>query len=290
MADRGQKSALQRKAELARARLPRHAAPPEFGARPGKALVRALKRAGMPLDALMLEPRDPTIALDQTLAEVTEMLPEGGLLVVLEGPDRTRGLLHLHQALLDGLIEVQTTGSVDSTDGPARPATRIDAALSREFIDAALSGLQTELEDAGLPTFVAPLKFGTALEDRRQLPLLLPERGFSLFRVSVDMANGIKAGTALIALPPGEPAAMRGDRAEPDATWQAAFRASVVQARVPLVSVLFRRSMPIQAILALQAGDVIAFEHDALNTVRVEDSLQRAVLKGRLGQAGGKRA
>ncbi|MBF9031952.1 hypothetical protein HKCCE3408_16255 [Rhodobacterales bacterium HKCCE3408] len=149
MPDTATMSVLARKAAAGRARAPRHAVSVDHGQTPARALVRAIKRAGMPYPGLEAEPRDETVAWDQSLAAVTDALPEGGLLVILEGADRLRGILHLHQGFLDALIEVQTTGAVDSVEGQVRPATQIDAALSRDFIDMMLSSLETELEEQG---------------------------------------------------------------------------------------------------------------------------------------------
>ncbi|MEM8879752.1 MAG: FliM/FliN family flagellar motor switch protein [Pseudomonadota bacterium] len=290
MSDPGRKSVLARKADLVRMRGPRKATQLDFGTMPVKALNRAVKRAGVPYDALEIEPRDEAVSWDQTLAEVTEMLPEGGLLIILEGAERARGILHLHQSLLDALIEVQTTGHVDAVEGPARPATSIDAALSRDFIDLMLSALDTELEDMSMSNVVMRLHFGTVLTDRRQLPLLAPERGFHVFRCKADVAQGTKSGTLILALPGTQTAAASWPKRGPDKQWRAGFHRTLSQARLRFDSILFRREIGLNAALALKPGDVIPFDAEMMQTVRIEDALYRAVLKGRLGQTNGTRA
>ncbi|MBF9035629.1 hypothetical protein HKCCE2091_15380 [Rhodobacterales bacterium HKCCE2091] len=293
MAEPESKSVLARKCDLARSRGPRSAAKVDHGPRPATALVRAVKRAGMAYEPLEAEPRDEAVLWDQTLAEVTAALPEGGLTVVLEGEDRVRGLMHLHQGLLDALIEVQTTGQVDSVEGQIRTATRIDGALSRDFIDLVLSAFDNEMEELGAAVLLPRLSFGTLLTDRRQLPLLLPEHGFHMFRANVNLAGGTRLAQILLALP-GRPAPASEAAADPARTgqseWQRAFRQTVAQARVPFRTILFRTEIGMHRFLRLQAGDMIPFSVDALDGARLEDGNGRNVMRGRLGQSGGRRA
>ena len=290
MADTGQKSVLARKADAARLRGPRKASQLDFGTMPQKSYTQAIKRAGVPFKALEPEPSNETVAWDQTLAELTESLPAGGLLIVLEGEERARGLLHMQQPLLDALIEVQTTGQVDTVEGNNRPATQIDAALSRDFIDMLLSSLDTEMEDMGIGNIVMRMHFGTVITDRKQLPLLVPERGFHVFQANVSVAQDAKNGSLLLALPGTQTAAASWPKRGPDPVWRAAFHRTLSQARLQFGTVLFRRQISLKSALALKPGSVIPFDAEVMGMVRVEDNLGRAVVKGRLGQASGNRA
>ena len=283
MADTGQKSVLARKADAARLRGPRKASQMDFGTMPQKAFNQAVKRAGVPYKALEPEPSNETVAWDQTLAELTEALPKGGLLIILEGEERARGLLHMEQPLLDSLIEVQTTGHVDTVEGSDRPVTQIDAALSRDFIDMLLSALDTELEDMGIANIVMRVHFGTVITDRKQLPLLVPERGFHVFTSNISVAQEAKNGGLLLALPGTQTAAASWPKRGPDPLWRAGFHRTLSQARLQFGTVLFRRQVSLKSVLALKPGSVIPFDAEAMGTVRVEDSLGRAVVKGSPG-------
>lgn len=290
MSEAGQKSVLARKADLVRNRAPRKSMQMDFGTKPQKGFHRAIKRAGVPFKTLDPEPRNENVTWDQTLPEVTENLPENGLLVVLEGEERVRGILHLEQGFLDALIEVQTTGHVDTVEGAGRPATKIDAALSRDYIDLLLSALDSEFEDMGIANIVMRMHFGTVIPDRKQLPLLVPERGFHVFQATVSLAQDAKIGGVIVALPGTQTAAASWPKRGPDPLWRQGFHQTIGQARLELSTVLFRRRISLKAAMALEPGTVIPFDADALQAVRVEDSLGRAVLKGRLGQSSGNRA
>lgn len=284
------KPILAKKADYVRASRPVAPTPRSIHAAGAtKSVLQAAKRAALPYPALMLEPRDAKVVWGQSLAEVTEELPEGGVLVVLENKERQRGLIHLHQNLLDALIEVQTTGSVDTVTGPNRPATAIDGALSQEYINAFASSLCNELDKNCANNLVAELSFGTIVDDRKHLPLLVPERGFHLFTAAADLGETGRVGTFLIALP--NPAGVEEEDAlPPDQDWTDAWHSTLGRAEVPFQAVLFRRRLELKKLLALKPGDVIPFEAEDLSNASLEDSINRCVMRGRLGQVGGKRA
>jgi flagellar motor switch protein FliM len=109
------------------------------------AVGRAVARTSNAFEGLLAETSEISIDWDRRLADALDVLPEQRLLAVLEGGAQTRALCVLENTIVDALIEVQTTGSVDAQTGAARPTTKIDAAIARDFIDFLLSHLGHEL-------------------------------------------------------------------------------------------------------------------------------------------------
>ncbi|MEM6948026.1 MAG: FliM/FliN family flagellar motor switch protein [Pseudomonadota bacterium] len=285
-----QKPILARKADHVRASRP--VAPTPRAVQASGAIVaveRAAKRAALPYPALELEPRDAKVTWGQSLEEVVEVLPEGGLLAVLENSDRQRGLIHLHQGLLDALIEVQTTGMVDTVAGPNRPATAIDCALSMDYINAVTQALVVELDRHCAPNLVAEMNFGTLIEDRKHLPLLLPQSGFHLFTAATDIAEARRTGSVVLAVPGPHGDADDMPLAQ-DPEWTRAWHATIAQAVLPFSAILVRKQISLQRVMRLEPGDTIPFESESLSQTVLEDDLHRTVMKGHLGQVGGKRA
>lgn len=274
------------------------APPPDRAEVAGRALSRAVRRAGQPYEGLVPETASDTADWATTLSETAATLAEGGLLVALEGAEGARGLLHLGQGVLDAVIEVQTTGRVEATQGPPRRATRIDETLARDFIDLFLGALAAELDGAAGVDWVRRLRFGGPVEDRRQLPLLMPEAGYHRFEMQLDLGEGAKSGTMVLAVPlrPGDNRPAGGGGGQPAArsggaaAWQEGFRQALATAPLAVEAVLARQSRTLAQIAALKPGDMIAFDVGDLARVTVEDGSGRVLFRARLGQQGGRRA
>jgi flagellar motor switch protein FliM len=86
------------------------------------------------------------------------------------------------------------------------------------------------------------------------------------------------------AAPPPVPAA------PPDPAWIAARARILDDLPLPLEAVLLRTTRPLAEVERLAVGDLIPFAPAALAEVRLEPAGGRALLSGRLGQAGGRRA
>lgn len=257
------------------------------------ALQRALGRAGAPYEglALVASPAEPR--WDMSLAEVIAALPEGGLLSMLEAGGDRRALCVLDHGLIDALIEVQTTGRVDRGAGLKRRPTRVDAALTRDFISLFLGALEGELTGRAGIDWPLGLTYGTHLAEARQLELLLPDRPHHLFAVTLDLGEAAKTGQILLAVPVTGTVAEAGpspDAPANDPGWRARWQALVRAAPVALEGVLLRRTLPLARVEALNVGDVLSFDRAELATVDVADSAGQRRFTARLGQSAGRRA
>ena len=289
MANPPGQSVIQRMARRGRAR-PRV----DQGADARRAFQRAIRRAGAPFEGLAPEPQDDEMQGSLLVGDLLTGLPDGGLLVALDAPQGQRGLCLLQQPLVDALIEVQTTGRVDPAAMPARPFTKIDIALTRDFIDLLLAAFAAELDGVAEVDWPRRLSFGGPVADRRQLPLLLPDQGYHLFRVGLRVGDGAKAGAVVLAVPAGTGSAAAAEqaarKAAQDPAWKAAFHRALARIEVPLTAVVLRQRQSLAALDGLAPGDVLPFDVVALDQVRLEDRAGQAVLRGRLGRQLSKRA
>ena len=288
MAEPANLSAIQRMTRRA------HATPaPDRGTRAKRAFQRAVRRAGAPFPGLSPEPQKEEVNWGLPLGDLLTELPDGGLLIGLDAPQNGRGLCLLQQPLVDALIEVQTTGRVDRVQGPGRPVTKIDIALTRDFVELLLSAFAAELDGVSGVDWPRRLSFGGVLSDRRQLPLLMPDVGYHRFGADVALGEGAKSGSLLLAVPAAADGAMTSEAAasaNPDPAWQAAFRRAVGQAEVPVGVILTRVRRNFAELEALAPGDLIGFDAAALTKVGLEDTAGQTIFRGRLGQQHGRRA
>jgi flagellar motor switch protein FliM len=255
---------------------------------------RALRHAAVPFKGLELSPDTTEVSEHSGRAPALGMLPETGLIAVLEDRDGARGLIALSHGALDALVEVQTTGRVDTRELPPRPVTRIDEALSRDFIDLSLAAFSRETETLEDRDWPLRMSFGSRIADRGQLTLLLPDRVYHVMSASVRLGEeGARNGTAVLVLPrtrePRPRALLREGAAAPEA-WRAALEAAMAEARLGLDAVLVRTTRSLQEVEAIAPGDLIGFDPSDLAAVRLETPEGRTVLRGRLGQIGGQRA
>lgn len=258
------------------------------------ALTRALGKAGAPFDGLALTSVPDPPQWDIRPPAIVAALPAGALVVMLEAGGEARGLCALDHGLVDALIEVQTTGRVDRHRGAARPPTRIDAALTRDFLGLFLGALAGELSGRAGVDWPLALGYGAYLADPAQLDLLLPDRAYHLFSAQLDLGQGAKTGRLLLAAPvigaAAPPAADPMGAGAAAAAWGRAWREALLPAPVALEAVLLRRTLTLERIEALRPGDVLSFDRADVHAVEIRDATGRVRFRARLGRAGGRRA
>lgn len=274
------------------AHAPRRPDPPDHAPHLSRAWDRALRLAAGPWPALGLRVTAARAVRAASLQDALDPLPQTGLLAGLEGPGEGRGLIALSHGALDALIEVQATGRVDPRGIAPRTVTRIDEMLARDFLDLALAGFARE---AALPgaDWPARLSYGGVLAMRDRLPLLLAEGAYHLLTAEIAFADAPeRVAQACLVMPvtvAAAPAAGAGEAARLSA-WRAALRRNLSGAPLPLSAVLLRATRPVSALAALCPGDVIAFDPRDLAEVTLEDAAGLSLLRGALGQSGGRRA
>lgn len=272
---------------------------------PARAAANAVGRAAERLYRLPVLPVEvkPGTA---TLAELPEMLPDQGLLVVLQGPGDQVGMMALGFEIVTALIEVQALGRVTARPSERRRLTRSDAAICVDFVNALMAELGSEM--AGLDGFggVQGYRYATYLDDPRPLILMLEDRPYR--SLSLDLRMGgteTRNGSILIALPhkadarapqPLHPpaalpaAATSQDGAPlapPASAADATLAAAMASAPVDVVGVLCRRTMTLGELRGLVPGKLLPLPRVTLAEARLETRDGQLLATGKLGESEG---
>ena len=257
------------------------------------AFGRALRRAAIGFDGLGLTLGQVGVDCAQPLQAVIAALPAQGLVAALEDEQGRRGLIGLSPGLVDALIEVQTTGRVEAAELPPRPVTRIDEALTRDFIDLALAAFALEGQSITGRDWPARMTYGSRITARGQINLLLPDGDHTLLQAEIGFDAAPRRAHLVMALP-RMPPAVAGDKAgnpvPPDPAWMAARARLLDELHLSLDVVLMRLHHPFAQVERLAVCDLIPFSRADLHAVALEDGQGRVLLHGRLGQIGGRRA
>lgn len=286
MADQG--DVLRRKLAAAR--------PVEAGTESGGrawrvAFARAARNCiGLDLDVPIL--RDDR----RSLGELLDLVPDRGLLAVLEGPEQGLGLLVMSPDLLAAVIEMQTIGRVAATAPLPRRPTRTDAAMSARLIDAALATLETALATSPDLVWTAGFRYASFLDEPRPLGLLLDDVPYRLITCDLDIANGARQGSVLLALPAEgrgpEPAPAPPPNETPTTAraWTSAMETAVLGADVTLDAVIGRLRLPLAQAMALAPGMILPLKAARIDHVSVMIPGMPAIATAKLGQNKGMRA
>lgn len=259
---------------------------------PGKAMRIALTKAGQESSNLpvMVEGLQEARL---SLAELLDGLQERALLAVLEGPAEGLGLVAISPQALAGLIEMQTMGRVIPGEAALRRPTRTDAAMAAGFIDQLLQALEVALAAEPDVVWAGGFRYASFLDDPRPLGLLLEDTGYRVFRATLDLAQGAKLGEFLLALPAngrGTAPVRVVPSADPGADWALSMQQTLMTTPARLDAVLHRVTLPLAAVMRLQAGDLVALPMAALDHLQLEGAGGRRLVAGKLGQIRGYRA
>ncbi|MEO6298024.1 MAG: FliM/FliN family flagellar motor switch protein [Paracoccaceae bacterium] len=255
----------------------------------------ALARAAR--DCLKLDLDVVALGLDRrSLGELMELPQPRSLIGVLEGPGEGLGVIVLSPQVMTGFIEAQTTGRLKATEVPPRRPTRTDAAMVVAVIDAALSGLETALAEEADLFWAGGFRYASFLDDPRPLGLLLDDEAYKVLRAEVSLAEGMRGGEILLALP-AEGRGLRpagklqtGVPDDPGPVFAQALAERVQGAQCRLDAVLARLTMSLADVIALTDGAVLPLPQSALDRISLEGSDGRRLAEGRLGQNRGMRA
>jgi flagellar motor switch protein FliM len=230
------------------------------------------------------------------LVEVLELVPDLGLIAVLQGPAESLGVLVLSPEVLASVVEVQTIGKVNRSAPPTRKPTRTDAAMSAGLIDAALSGLDVALEDEADLSWAGGYRYGSHLEDARPLGLLLEDRDYNVLLAQVSLGLGQREGLVILALPAeGRGRKPLADEATdlgpaPHHVFAEELAERIEGATCVMRATLARLSLPLGEITELAEGMVLPLRQCSIDRIRLEGLDGRIVGEGRLGQNRGMRA
>lgn len=217
--------------------------------------------------------------------ELAEVLPDLALLVRLEGAERGIGLLAMAPDLLAALLEIRTLGRPAARPGPERRATRTDAALVADVIDAALSALDSA------DTSASGLRFAAHVAGARHAALLFDDTpsGLTQFSCEARLCDGARGGPVHLIVPQHAAAPPRAD-VEADLRFVSDMGEQVGAATVALDAVIARLTLPLGDVLSLAPGDWLRLGSAALDRIDLQglDGVRR--FGARLGQNRGMRA
>lgn len=231
------------------------------------------------------------------LAELGELLPEGALISLIEGPGDSLGVVAICPGLLAAVTEMQTAGRVSSRPAPPRRPTRTDGSICADFINATLAELGAD------PGFwpgrdrIRGYRYASHLDDLRALDLLLEEGTFHLLSVGLRAGEaGQRNGHLVLAWPadPAQPGYGADDDAgtgkADDSAIPLSLAGAVHNAPIELVGVLCRRQISLRELAALAPGDVIALPPDVLGAATLETAMGQVLFRGKLGEMAGRHA
>jgi len=254
------------------------------------ALALALSRAGQETARTALS-ADSVRRATAPLGGLATVLPAGGLWVLLQGPQRLRGILGLDASLLTGLVQSLTTGQVRAGDGGTRAATQTDALLLRRFFAALLETLAHRLDGQPEADWAAGYQPRDRVADAARLPHLLPDMPYLVVSCDVDMADGVRRGTCVLALPQASPTAQADDpRAAERAAFTAALGRVVADAPAELEAVLCRMSLSLDRVAGLAPDSLLPVPRHAVSEIVLQGCDGRQIATARLGQSRGVRA
>lgn len=238
-----------------------------------------------------------SLALDRrSLGELVEMAPKRALIAVLDGPGEGLGVIMLSPQIMAGVIEAQTIGKIKSGEVVLRKSTRTDAAMVAGLIDAALRGLEQALAEEADLVWAGGFRYASFLDDPRPLGLLMEDTTYRVLRAEVDLGGGARTGEVLLALPSDgrgmAPNSRNGlsESADHGHVFMQALAERVSGAQSGLEGVLARLTLPLNEVLRLEPGTVLALPQAGLDRISLEGTDGRRVAEGRLGQNRGMRA
>lgn len=226
-----------------------------------------------------------------SLAELVDLTEPGMFLALLEGPGDAMGMVWLCPVTLAALIEAQTTGQVlpsAPSAAPVRLPTRTDAALVAPMIDSFLHQMSQRCAELPEADSVSGYLYGSFLDDRRPIGVVLDDVEYEIFSLQVALAQGRVSGTWTLVVPRPAPATAM-DLPE-TADWENRLAHAVENSPVRLNAVLCHFKLTLNEALALTKGDVLRVPDSALETLGLAAKGGAQIASGRLGQARGFRA
>jgi flagellar motor switch protein FliM len=261
--------------------------PPEIAAMsPEKAMRLAFGRAGRDTPGLGL--RLISFAIDRMVVPaLIDAATPLTLVATLVRGDGAVGAVLFDPGIVAALIEAETMGRLRPGPVPERPPTRIDALMVGAFLDRGLGLFDEVATDLSIAEATTGYRFGDVISQPRTLALMLEDQPYRALRLGFDFCDGVRQGSALLAMPFDPPA--KAPAADRDGFGRDLHEA-VMTAPAEVRAVLTRLSLPLDAVTAWEPGDLLPLARDVLDSVVLEDIDGTQVGRGRLGQSNGARA
>lgn len=217
-----------------------------------------------------------------TARDAVHEMADGGMVLLLDGPDGGLGALIIPPELAAGMIELLTFGALSGHPVPGRVATATDAAVIEPVVRALLSEVAARREDPA-----EPMRFG-ALLSAQHFARVMPEGALDAYSAEVTLSPE-RAGRLwlLSTLPvPKEP--------EPDpdgeARWRDGMTENVTGSNVRVEVKLGPLQVSLAEMSEWQVGTVLHLGTEALEAAEVQVNGAEGLGRARVGRLGGLRA
>ncbi|WP_145963090.1 FliM/FliN family flagellar motor switch protein [Mangrovicoccus ximenensis] len=270
--------------------------PPEFGeVSPARALRLALAKAGQEVLSQVVT-GSGVEEMKLSIPRIPEHLPEGALVIELEGPRGCKGLLALDKGLVFAITESLTTGRLSSGELSPRPVSRTDAMLCRKFLVMVLTVFAAKLVGHPAEAWATGFVPDELVTDLRRLPVTMEDVPYRMLRMEIDFALGARLGQICIIVPwdgPEPPPLPPEEQPSAEACagqWRANLERSLLRASVDLTAVLGRARISVESLRALEPGSLVELPGVSMDAAVLEAQDGYGLFRGRLGDFNGFRA
>ncbi len=228
-----------------------------------------------------------------SLSEVQKMIGSDMLLLQLDGPNDSRGVVAIDREVMTGLIEAQTIGYVTNKKASDRTPTKTDGAMCETFLNYAFDEFTALMFDVKSIEWGSDFQTGAFIQSIRLLELILEDVPYVLNKVNIDLSEGAKQGAMFLVFPAKNNASLIKSQNTPvddQADWSETLMKAVGVSRVHLNAVLHRTHLSLERVRALQIDDLIDVPMSAVSELHLEGATGRCITLAKLGQQDGCRA
>jgi len=219
--------------------------------------------------ALQADVRVGTLSTMEQVS-VVAALGRHDLICMMTRDTRDVGLLVVDIGLLTALVELQILGRVTSVPAKERVPTRTDAIVVSDMQDKWMADVARVEGEAGLAQKVPFAGFVCEHGSLglRAVELTLDPGQYRSIRITMALSEEAKVGVLTFFLPAAaETVTLAGD-----GTLGARLRAHLTEAPAGMQAILTRFNHPLQRVLALCVGDVLAINPNCLTQMLLEVS------------------
>ncbi|MEY8881936.1 FliM/FliN family flagellar motor switch protein [Donghicola sp. XS_ASV15] len=217
-----------------------------------------------------------------TARDAVSMMVEGGLVLLLDGPEGRMGAMIFPPELGAGMIELLTFGVLSHHPITPRVPTTTDAAVIEPVVREVLNQMAARSEDR-----TEPMRFG-ALLSPQHFARVMPEGALDFWSAQVSLSAERTGRVWLLETRPVIEDALPDPEVE--ARWREEMTESVAGAAVRLDVVLGPLRLALADINAWDVGTVLPLSIEMLESAEVRVNGGEAMGGGHVGRFGGMRA
>lgn len=217
-----------------------------------------------------------------TARDAVHEISDGGMVLLLDGPDEGLGALILPPELAAGMIELLTFGALSAHPVSARVATATDAAVIEPVVRALLAEVAARRDE---PT--EPMRFG-ALLSAQHFARVMPEGALDAFQAEVQLSPE-RAGRLWLLTTVPVPEEPETDPVA-EARWRDGMNENVTGSTVRVEVKLGPLQVSLAEMSDWQVGTVLTLGIEALAAAEVQVNGAEGLGRARVGRLGGVRA